>query len=525
MTWLGSLLDAGRDLAPHGYCLLWQPELVWTHVVADALIAAAYFSIPIAIVRFVRARQDVEFSWIFWLFALFILACGTTHLMSIWILWNADYGWQALIKVITAVASVGTAIVLWPLIPKALALPSPLMLRQKNEELEQALGRLQHEMTERKRAEEALRQAQKMEAVGQLTGGIAHDFNNLLQSVSGMFALIVRQPDSPKVVKWAGVGLEAAERGAKLTGQLLAFSRIQKLELRPNRVEPLLTGMKELIESTIGPGVTLELDVPDGDRSFPVLCDRTQVELAVMNLAINARDAMPGGGRVTISARSVDVSGDPDLPDGVYKKISVGDTGTGMPAEIAARAFEPFFTTKNVGQGTGLGLSMVYGVARQSGGRAEIESTPGAGTIVSILLPRVADAAGVEEGSVDETKAEVDPKLILVVDDDDNVRTTTASMLESLGHSILEADGGPAALALLEASRPDLILMDYAMPGMNGAEAARLVPDTKGAAPILFVTGYADTEALIQAVGPDAAVLRKPFLIHDLARALKERLG
>jgi len=388
-------ITRARDLAPHGYCLLWQPELIWTHVIADALIAGAYFSIPIAIIRFVTGRKDIEFSWIFWLFALFIVACGTTHLMSIWTLYNADYGWEAVIKIITAIASVGTAIVLWPLIPRALALPSPLQLKQANTELsirirerDDALDRLKREVSERERAEAALLQAQKMEAVGQLTGGIAHDFNNLLQAMSGTLELIRHQPgDAEKVRRWAERGMQAAERGSRLTGQLLAFSRVQKLDLRPVEVTPLIEEMLELFSRTLGTAVRIVTDL--ADENAVVSADKTQLELALLNLAINARDAMPEGGTLTIATKS-DPHCDPDAyPEGCVE-ISVTDTGLGMPPDVVARAFEPFFTTKGVGKGTGLGLSMVYGVARQSGGEARIESSPGEGTTIHIRLRRAA---------------------------------------------------------------------------------------------------------------------------------------
>jgi signal transduction histidine kinase len=522
------------ELAPHGYCLLWDPQLVWTHVIADALIAAAYFSIPIAIVRFVTGRKDVEFSWIFWLFALFIVACGTTHLMGIWVLWNADYAWQAVIKVITAIASVGTAIVLWPLIPKALAIPSPLQLRQANEELgrrvaerDDALARLRQEIAERERAEAALVQAQKMEAVGQLTGGIAHDFNNLLQAVTGMLALIERHPErGEKVRDWARHGLSAAERGTRLTGQLLAFSRVQKLDLKPILLTPLVENMLELLSRALGSSIRLETDLAVAEAC--VVADRTQLELALLNLAINARDAMPAGGTLTVRSRIADTAEPEAFPDGAIEMV-VEDTGTGMAPDVAARAFEPFFTTKGVGKGTGLGLSMVYGVARQSGGSARIESVPGEGTRVIVTLRRVAAPQLVAEAPGAATVGEDMPRgageTVLVVDDDADVRASLRGGLESIGYRVEEAPDGPSALKLLERIAPDLAILDYAMPGMTGAELALEATRLRPAMKIVFASGFADSEALERALGSTAPILKKPFAMSDLAHAAARTLG
>ncbi|HEX8257560.1 MAG TPA: response regulator [Allosphingosinicella sp.] len=524
------IFSRARDLAPHGYCLLWDPALVWTHVLADALIAAAYFSIPVAIVRFVRGRSDLEFSWIFWLFALFILACGTTHLMAIWTLWNPDYGWEALIKVVTAIASVGTAIVLWPLIPKALAIPSPLQLKEANVQLSErvrerddALDRLKREIQDRERAEAALVQAQKMEAVGQLTGGIAHDFNNLLTVVLGNLDMIRRSTAEPRTGRLVDSALQAAARGAKLTGQLLAFSRTQRLELRPVLVAPLIRGMRELLSHTLGPGVALELALDDAE--VPVMADANQLELAILNMAINARDAMPGGGTLTIAARPRQLGDDPDLPDGEYLHLTVSDTGAGMDAETAARAFDPFFTTKAVGQGTGLGLSMVYGVARQSGGIARIQSEPGAGTTLSILLPRTGEAA-IEPAQPDQASGPAGDGAaarILVVDDDADVRQVLVDTLAELGHRTSAASSGQEGLDLLQEESFDLLVLDFAMPGMNGAEVARVVRQARPEQKILFVTGYADTA--IEAAAGDAPVLRKPFRQEDRAAAVNRALA
>jgi signal transduction histidine kinase/ActR/RegA family two-component response regulator len=400
-------------------------------------------------------------------------------------------------------------------------------LQDRARELAEANVRLMGEMAARAQVEEALRQSQKMEALGQLTGGIAHDFNNLLQVIMGALELIRRKAgDAARVETWAGNALEAAERGASLTRQLLAFSRTQKLDLRPFVVSELVDGMRDLIRRTLGQDVELVLDLDE--EGVPVLSDRTQLELAILNLAINARDAMPDGGVLTITTRIKTVeAGHPMLPPDDYVALCVADTGEGMAPEVIERAFDPFFTTKTVGKGTGLGLSQVYGVARQAGGEARIESVPGGGTKVTVLLRRSAEAA---EGAVPEIgPAQVfAPRpgaTVLVVDDDDQVRRLLHDTLELLGYRVLDADGGAAALRTLQAERPDLMLLDFAMPQMNGAQVAdrarQLWPDL----PIVFASGHADTAAIKAAVGEAAPILRKPFEMDALARTLSGLLN
>ncbi|HEY3949573.1 response regulator [Phenylobacterium sp.] len=392
--------------------------------------------------------------------------------------------------------------------------------------LAEANSQLVKEMEARSEAEEALRQSQKMEALGRLTGGIAHDFNNLLQVVHGAFELIRRKPeDAEKVVGWSKNGLEAAERGASLTRQLLAFSRSQKLELRPFVVATLIAEMRNLLARTLGSEIVLGFDL-DADE-VPVMSDRTQLELAVLNLAINARDAMPDGGRLTIRTRiQTAPTGDPLLEAGDYVALSVADTGEGMSPEVAERAFDPFFTTKQVGQGTGLGLSQVYGVARQAGGAARIESAPGTGTVVTLFLrrstePAEAPAAGDSQAPV---LAPAEGRTILVVDDEAAVRALAADILQLLGYRVLQAASGAMALDMLSAARPDLMLFDYAMPDMNGAELARKAREMRPGVPIVFASGYADTEALESAVGGEAVILRKPFDMETLARTISALL-
>jgi signal transduction histidine kinase/CheY-like chemotaxis protein len=400
-------------------------------------------------------------------------------------------------------------------------------LQRRAGELSEANERLTVEMRERARAEEALRQSQKMEALGQLTGGIAHDFNNLLQVVHGAFELIRRKPqETDKVAAWAANGLQAAERGASLTRQLLAFSRAQKLELRPFVVSELIADMRELITRSLGSEIELVFHLDD--EAVPVLSDRTQLELAVLNLAINARDAMPEGGRLTIATSVVEVAaGDPVLAPDTYVELCVSDTGAGMPAEVAERAFDPFFTTKGVGKGTGLGLSQVYGVARQAGGAARIESAPGEGTTVKLLLRRStasADGPALAQPERGPILAPPEGATVLVVDDDGEVRNLVRDTLELLGYRVLAADGGAAALALLDRTRPDLVLMDFAMPGMNGAECAGLARQKWSGLPIVFASGYADTAAVESALGGQAVILRKPFVMDELARTVADAL-
>lgn len=523
------MLDSAKaffagDYAPHGYCLLWQPELIWTHVVSDALIAAAYFSIPIALVTFVRKRPDVEFGRMFWLFALFILSCGLTHVMGIWNLWNGDYAAEATIKAITAAASVPTAILLWPLIPRMLAIPSPTMLQKKNDELAAALaerdvilGQLRNEVAQRERAEAALVQSNKMEAVGQLTGGIAHDFNNLLQAISGNLELIQIAPhDEAKVKRWAGNASQAAERGARLTGQLLTFSRRQRLEATEVDVAGLIAGMTELLRNSVGPTIDLEIAVAP-DVGF-VRSDATQLELAILNLAINGRDAMPTGGALLVEALPLD-------DDRIAIRIT--DHGFGMSQEIAERALEPFFTTKGAGRGTGLGLSMAYGVARAAGGDLRIDSEPGKGTTVTLLLPRCASTEVAKPAAHQASEEIVTGRKVevLLVDDDPEVRQAVADMLRADGHRVIEAENGPQALLELERMTPDLALFDYAMPGMNGAQLAARALEQRPDLKLLFLTGYADSDAIDQAVNGRAEILKKPISAAALAASIKELLG
>jgi PAS domain S-box-containing protein len=385
------------------------------------------------------------------------------------------------------------------------------------------------DVTDDERREEALRQGQKMEAVGQLTGGIAHDFNNLLQAAHGSLDLIRRKPDNPgRVARLAENGLKATARGAKLTAQLLAFSRAQKPELRPTALAALITGMADILHSSVGPLIRVTVDAVRQDLG--VMADPTQLEMAILNLAINARDAMPEGGELTLSARERTLTDSPDLQPGKYVEIRVSDNGPGMPEAVAARAFEPFFTTKPVGQGTGLGLSQVYGMAGQAGGTARIERRAPRGTSVVLLLPAVEAPASAEaEDDAKVPGAAYEGRTVLVVDDDPEVRGFLSASLEGLGFDVVAAEDTERGLSVLETYDPDLLLLDFAMPGLNGAQMAEAVRARRPDLPIIFASGYSETAAIERAVGASAVLLRKPFGVAELEavlrRALRPRRG
>jgi signal transduction histidine kinase len=389
------------------------------------------------------------------------------------------------------------------------------------------------DMTRQRLLEEQLRQAQKMEAVGQLTGGIAHDFNNLLAGISGSLELLQKRLDQGRFAdleRYIEGAQGASRRAAALTQRLLAFSRRQTLDPKPTDVNRLVAGMEDLVRRSIGP--TVELEVVQAGGLWNSLVDGSQLENALLNLCINARDAMPDGGRITIETanRTLDAptAQTYELTPGDFLSICVSDTGTGMPADVVARAFDPFFTTKPLGQGTGLGLSMIYGFVRQSGGQVRISTELGQGTTLCLYLPRYrgeAEAPMDADGAVPLEQGA--GETVLVIDDEPTVRALIVDVLNEAGYRVLEADDGPSGLAILQsAARIDLLVTDVGLPGgMNGRQVADAARTTRAGLRVLFVTGYAENAAVGNGqLDPGMEVITKPFAMTALTSKVSEIL-
>ncbi len=443
---------------------------------------------------------------------------------SLYVSKNQPYDWS--LEDISIIEEVATRI--WDAFERSRA---EAELREANAQLEE---RVAAALAERSVIEEALRQSQKMEAVGQLTGGLAHDFNNLLTGISGSLELLKMRLGQGRVAeadRFITSAQTAANRAAALTHRLLAFSRRQTLDAKPTHANTLILSMVDLIQRTVGPAI--EVKTMLAEPLWAVLCDPNQLENAILNLAINARDAMPDGGTLRIETASTTLDArnavERDMQPGDYIAISVTDTGTGMTPEVAARAFDPFFTTKPIGMGTGLGLSMIYGFAKQSDGQVRIHSALGQGTAVKMLLPRATDGtpANIDGTAITEAPRAEEGETVLVVDDEAAVRMLVSEALEELGYLPLEAADASGGMKILQSkARIDLLITDVGLPGgMNGrqmADAARnLRPDLK----ILFITGYAEQSVLGSGtLGAGMHVLSKPFPLDTLASRIKNIL-
>ncbi len=388
------------------------------------------------------------------------------------------------------------------------------------------------DLTKQREAEERLRQSEKMEAIGQLTGGVAHDFNNVLTVITGTIEIVQEgMADRPQLAAIAQLIDDAATRGAEITSQLLTFARRQPLEPREIDVNGLVTDTARLLKSILGEHIEIESRL--ADNAWSALADPSQLSAAIVNLAVNARDAMPGGGKLTLETANcvldeVDASGDGEVKTGEFVMIAVTDTGQGIPADIRDRVFEPFFTTKGIGHGTGLGLSMVYGFAKQSGGTVGIDSEEGRGTAIKLYLPRSAGRAAMKPEPVHATGTPRGHETILVVEDDALVRGYVIAQLGGLGYRTFVASDGAAALALVDQGTEfDLLFTDVIMPGgMNGRELAEAVLKRRGGVKVLYTSGYTDDAIVHEGhLDPGVALLKKPYRKSDLARKIREVLG
>ncbi len=401
--------------------------------------------------------------------------------------------------------------------------------RTRLEELHQLAADLELRVEQRTAEHEAavaqLHEAQKLETLGQLTGGVAHDFNNLLTPITGVLDMLQRQlgDSDARAARLIANALQAADRAKTLVQRLLGFARRQALQTRPVDLADLLRGMRDLIASSVGP--TIELRIKQDGRLPPALADPNQLELAILNLCVNARDAMPGGGPLTIVAEEMAIGpgSTPRLPPGLYLRLSVIDAGVGMEAEVLKRAVEPFYSTKETGRGTGLGLSMVHGLAAQLGGAFTLASAPGEGTRADLYLP-IADSEAPEEQARALRPAHAIGRAltILLVDDEEIVRIGTGEMIRDLGHEVIEASGGAEALAKLAGGLSvDAVLTDYKMPRMDGAELARRIQDGRPDLPVMLITGYTGTsEETVH-----LPRLEKPFGQAEIAAALAALMG
>src|SRR6266850_2312222 len=433
LTLFGDILDMST-LTPHGAYLLWKPELIWLNAISDSLIGGAFFATALFLALLVWRRRDLQFAAAFLAFGIYIMACGVTRLLSVLTLRVPAYGIEGMIKGVVAFMSVGIAAALLLLVlPRIMVMSTRVQLQRALEALEEEvrLRRSAEAMVQRFREIEAtesqVRQAQKMEAIGQLTGGVAHDFNNILTVITGTIEILDEAvKDRPHLAQITNMMGAAAARGADLTQHLLAFARRQPLQPRSVDVNALVIEAARLLRPTLGEQVEIESML--AHDSAPALIDPSQLSTAILNLALNARDAMPNGGKLTLETRNVVLDENyaamsSEVNPGNYVMIAVSDSGMGIPASLLEKVFEPFYTTKDVGKGSGLGLSMVYGFVKQSNGHIRIYSEEGHGTTVKLYLPQaagVADAVPAEAAGISEIVS--GDESILIVEDDALVR-------------------------------------------------------------------------------------------------------
>ena len=539
MTLIGDLMEMST-LAPHGACLSWRPDLIWLNAISDGMIACALFVIALALALFAwrRGRDMMSvFRNGFWVLAIFLAGCGATRLLSILTLWVPAYGVESLTKGLLALISVGLIAGLLLILPQIMVMQTRVQLQQAYAALaeEVRLRRKAEAMVQRFREIEAtesqVRQAQRMEAIGQLTGGVAHDFNNILTVITGTIEILGEAvKDRPYLAQITNMIGAAAARGADLTQHLLAFARRQPLQPRNVDVNAMVIEAARLLRPTLGEQIEVEsMLAPD---SHPALIDPSQLSTAILNLALNARDAMPEGGKLTLETRNVVLDQNyagmnSDVVPGNYVMIAVSDSGKGIPADQIEKVFEPFYTTKDVGKGSGLGLSMVYGFVKQSNGHIRIYSEAGHGTTVKLYLPQAPGAADALPAEAGPYELEHGDESILIVEDDALVREYVVTQIGRLGYDTLSAGNAAEALAIIDGpGRIDLLFTDVIIPGgMNGRQLAIEAQTRRPGLRVLYTSGYTEN-AIVHHGRLDAGVLllAKPYLNSDLARMIRTAL-
>ncbi|MEO8593458.1 MAG: ATP-binding protein [Candidatus Solibacter sp.] len=538
-----------RQFMPHGMCYYWDPAVLWLNVISDVVIAASYYAIPFLLFYFVKRRRDVSFQGIFIAFGLFILACGSSHLMGAITVWVPTYRLEGVVKAITALASLATFVMLLPMMPRLIALPSPSQLARVNDSLnreiserraaEEEVHRINEELeervlrrtAERLELEDQLLHSQKMEAVGRLAGGVAHDFNNLLTVILGYNEMVREHLRlNPAALEYAEEIRHAAERASSLTNQLLAFSRRQVAVPRVVDLNEIVEGIDKMLRRIIGEDVQLELRLAPGLPAVKV--DPSHIDQVIMNLAVNSRDAMPEGGILTIETSVVQLTDayaghHIGVQPGRYVMLAVSDTGMGMDAATKLRLFEPFFTTKEKGKGTGLGLSIVYGIVKQNGGEILVYSELGRGTVFKIYLPAIDAAAEALVRAGDGDVVVPATETVLLVEDDPQVRGLTRTILTRLGYRVFEADSADQAMNISATlvGPLDLLLTDVVMPQVNGTELARQMQAARPDVRVLYMSGYTDSGVIDQGMlSADTPFIQKPFTAELLNRKIREVL-
>jgi signal transduction histidine kinase/CheY-like chemotaxis protein len=532
-------------LTPQAACLQWLPGSLWFDVASEAVLGCAFAALAVVTAIFVwRRHGDMLPVFVALIAALGVFAllgavsCG----LSIVTLWTPSYGAEAVVKGLLALMSVMIAV------PLLIGLPR-LLVMSTRVQLQQAYAALEEETRQRRKAEAMVRrfqemeateaqvrQAQKMEAIGQLTGGVAHDFNNILTVITGSIEMLSDGvKDRPLLAQITAMIGAAATRGADLTRHLLAFARQQPLQPRSTDINALLVDVAGLLRPTLG--VQVEIEAMLADDAAPVLIDPSQLSTAILNLALNARDAMPDGGKLTLETKNVVLdanyaSRNSDVQPGNYVMIAVSDTGEGIPGALLDKVFEPFFTTKGAGKGSGLGLSMVYGFVKQSNGHIKIYSEEGHGTTVKLYLPQASSAPDMDADApfaeLGMREGEQGDEAILIVEDDLLVRDYVVAQIERLGYRTLSAGNAAEALVVLDGPEHiDLLFTDVMMPGgMNGRQLAIEAQKRRPGLKVLYTSGYTEN-AIVHHGRLDAGVLLlpKPYLSSDLARGIRTALA